>query len=413
MFIATVRTKEAVPSANDALGAKTQTMIPKKQARTGVIGGIFCGLAIVSVECGGDIASSGRSDSGNVTSNGRDSSTKASGGSASGINGSNGTSSGGASGTSGSGTSSGGASGTSGSGTSSGGASGTSGSGTSSGGASGTSGSGTSSGGASGTSGSGTSSGGASGTSGSGTSSGGASGTSGSGTSSGGASGTSGSGTSSGGASGTSGSGTSSGGASGTSSSGTSSSGTSSSGTSSGGASGTSSVPLAQAYVAVTLFASAGGMCVGVTSPVLLLSIGSMAGLGRDNPTRVPDGSDNDTVHVSCAVQVDGTGFDISLSARSDSSSSGGTLSITGSGITSAAGGVNLSGTFEGVDYGQFVFSDCALTYSYDNLTDIGGIASGRIWAHVTCPGATTTDSLGDPSTCDIAADFVFENCSQ
>jgi hypothetical protein len=173
-----------------------------------------------------------------------------------------------------------------------------------------------------------------------------------------------------------------------------------------------SAPPVAQAFVQVTLSPTSGGSCVGVGATTTIVSIGTPAAVGSNNPTRVPDGG---TVHISCSVKGSSPNFSISLSARSDSTVTGGSLSITGAGITSDsgnnAGGMNLNGIFVGTaGYGEYSASDCTLTYSYNNAPNVGGIAPGRIWGHVNCVGALNESSM-PPSSCNVDADFVFENC--
>jgi len=179
-----------------------------------------------------------------------------------------------------------------------------------------------------------------------------------------------------------------------------------------------SSPPTPLAYVAVSLNPTTGGRCP-VSNTTSLISIGSMGQAPTENsPTRVPDGG---IIHLSCSVKGSSPNFSIQLDAKSDSSVSGvgGVPEITGSGIMFTAGsntgGANIMGTFVGDVYGTYAASDCTLTYSYNGTPNVGGIAPGRVWAHVSCPdatnGAVTVDQNGDPATCDVEADFVFENC--
>jgi hypothetical protein len=178
-----------------------------------------------------------------------------------------------------------------------------------------------------------------------------------------------------------------------------------------------SAAPTPQTYIAVTLNPTGGKCPVNNTTP--LISIGSMGTVpANDNPTRVADGG---IVHVSCTVKGSSPNFSVQVAAKSDSSVSGmgGTVEISGEGIMSThgsnTGGANITGTFAGDVYGTYAAQDCTLTYSYNGTANIGGIAPGRLWAHVSCPdatnGAITVDANGDPATCDVEADVIFENC--
>ena len=107
-------------------------------------------------------------------------------------------------------------------------------------------------------------------------------------------------------------------------------------------------------------------------------------------------------------------GFAIALSAKSLSTTTGGSFTLQGTDVSPSSGGTNLVGTFLGTTTnGQYSSATCTLTYETSEGAE--GIASGRIWGHVECPGATNgnvTVAAGMPSTCDVSVDFVFENCA-
>lgn len=157
--------------------------------------------------------------------------------------------------------------------------------------------------------------------------------------------------------------------------------------------------------------ATSGGSCAPAQSMTEFLGIGSMGDPGQSNPNRVSDGG---PYHVSCSVKGGGSNFSISVDAISQSTTTGGSMSLSGSGIDPSTGGMNLSGTFVGTTTGgQYTANDCVLTYSTPEGS--GGIAPGRIWGHVECDAATNGSVLvsgGAASTCKIEVDFVFENCS-
>jgi hypothetical protein len=178
-----------------------------------------------------------------------------------------------------------------------------------------------------------------------------------------------------------------------------------------------SSSPPAQAFVYGTITPTTGGSCAGIQGMTEFLEIGNM-GTNGVTANRVADGGAN---HISCSVKGSGSTFAISLSATSQSTTMGGSITLTGGDISSSSGGTNLSGIFVGTSTGgtatstngQYSADNCTLTYTTPEGT--GGIDPGRVWAHVECDGATNGNLSvegGGPSTCNIEVDFVFENCS-
>jgi hypothetical protein len=177
-----------------------------------------------------------------------------------------------------------------------------------------------------------------------------------------------------------------------------------------GGDGSSDSGPEPQAFVYATLAPTNGGSCAGIASLTSFLTIGT--GAGGDVPTRVPNGG---TTQVACSVTSTGSTYQVSLSATSDSTTTGGSLTISGTDISGTTGATDLIGVFDGVNTeGQYSANDCALAYATSE--GLGGIAPGRIWGHLECDGATNgsvTVSGGLPSTCDVTVDFIFENCGQ
>ncbi len=172
-----------------------------------------------------------------------------------------------------------------------------------------------------------------------------------------------------------------------------------------------SSSPAAKAFVYGTITGS-GGTCAGVASMEPFLQIGTMGDPGLADPGRVSDGGSN---HISCTVSGSGSTFSLSVSATSESTVTGmgGSMSLHGSNIT-AAGGTGLSGVFVGTGVTQGTYNASNCTLSYTTPEGPGGIEPGRVWGHVECDGATNGSVMvlgGGTSTCNIAVDFVFENC--
>jgi hypothetical protein len=171
-----------------------------------------------------------------------------------------------------------------------------------------------------------------------------------------------------------------------------------------------SSSPNAQAFIFATISPTNGGSCAGISGMESFLQIGTMGTPGNP-PNRIADGGPN---HVSCTVKGSGSTFSISLSATSQSTTMGGSMTLSGDGISSDTGGTNLTGSFVGnITQGQYMSTNCVLTYSTPEGS--GGIDPGRIWGHIECDGAmngAVAVAGGMVSTCTIDVDFVFENCS-
>jgi hypothetical protein len=136
-------------------------------------------------------------------------------------------------------------------------------------------------------------------------------------------------------------------------------------------------------------------------------------------PVRVADGASQSggaTVNVKCSV----TGsYDLSLNASLGST---GTLQINGH-VDGKSGGTMLSGdiAYEGNDYTASGNCSAAFTYGGDPVPQNPPIASGRVWAHLSCPQMVDPQGLRHiilmdgtqvPEVCDGEVDFIFENCS-
>jgi hypothetical protein len=175
------------------------------------------------------------------------------------------------------------------------------------------------------------------------------------------------------------------------------------------------------AYVSANVGPGSGDaetLCSALGSQQSFLTVGEM--LSPTQPTTVPEGTNNLTVNCSVTPGANG-GYAIQLDAALPGPQE---LIVTG----------NVDGTTGGTVYAEFVNSmwgafqqsDCTLTYTYFNA-DIPmneRIASGSIFAHVSCPeaviqgGSITGSQIMLPDggyaneTCDAEADFLFQNCS-
>jgi hypothetical protein len=155
------------------------------------------------------------------------------------------------------------------------------------------------------------------------------------------------------------------------------------------------------------------------------LTIGANGGVSAA-PTTQADGSSQDQdgglVGVLCSV----TGaFDVNLSAGLGPSgiAAGGVLQIFGH-VDAGNGGTNVTATLGAPNAdGNYGPSACTVTFKYDGgaVPASPAIAAGRIWRHVSCPIMLSENppvmvAIGSTQvveTCDVEADFLFENCSQ
>jgi hypothetical protein len=175
--------------------------------------------------------------------------------------------------------------------------------------------------------------------------------------------------------------------------------------------SGDSSVP-PDTFVNATVKSGSQGTCSIAGSSNLSWGLGS--GMGA-SPIRVSNGGmlGNGTVGVTCSVHPVGSGFDVSLSAAY-SSNQGGQLTITspdGKGAVTTAGGSGLTVSLTTDQPAAMLSSSsCSLAYTYNGspVPSSPPVTAGRIWGHVSCPAASAGSS-----TCDLEADFLFENCGE
>ena len=136
------------------------------------------------------------------------------------------------------------------------------------------------------------------------------------------------------------------------------------------------------------------------------VQIGKFGGIGTA-PRPVDNGSTEGSgqVSVSCGVLAEGDGFRISASTTL-SGGEGGTVTINGLFSTARQPQPNITVVFNRGDFGRFEQKDCVATY---DVNPNAGVASGRIWAKVTCPKATREGGRA----CETEAQFRFENCEQ
>jgi hypothetical protein len=180
-------------------------------------------------------------------------------------------------------------------------------------------------------------------------------------------------------------------------------------------------MPASQAFVSAILM---GGSLSGVNdTQVCGNTVGLQMQLGnavQPLPVVVTDGSNQagQSVHLTCAVDGTSSGYAIQLSATVNGM---GSIFISGSNLVSSGSmtGLSASFTYMGVTYADSF--GCVLSYSYNGapLPAGGAPAPGRIWAHIECDHATANgmyatlpDGTQVPRTCELSADFLFQNCS-
>jgi hypothetical protein len=181
-----------------------------------------------------------------------------------------------------------------------------------------------------------------------------------------------------------------------------------------------SPAPAAQAFVSASV---SGGSITGVNdTQVCGSSVGLQLQLGnavQPLPVVVTDGTSQagQKVHVSCKVDGSGT-FSVELAATVDGM---GSFFLKGSNIASSGTTNGLQGSYTNMGITYSDANGCVLSYSYDG-TDLpkgGAPTSGRMWAHVECDHATVNglySTLPDGTmvqrTCQLNADFLFQNCT-
>lgn len=138
------------------------------------------------------------------------------------------------------------------------------------------------------------------------------------------------------------------------------------------------------------------------------VTIGNFGGVGTSpRPVETDQSEGNGTVTVACSVLAEGDAFRVSASA-SLSGAEAGTVTVTGLFTSARVPQQNITVVFSRRDYGRFEQKDCIATY---DVNENAGVASGRVWAKVTCPTAVSTDN--GEKKCETEAQFRFENCEQ
>jgi hypothetical protein len=148
-----------------------------------------------------------------------------------------------------------------------------------------------------------------------------------------------------------------------------------------------------------------------MTSTVFALGT---ATAGRPSTVQNGASAGGGVASVKCTVHPNGAGFDITLSAEV-SGPLGGSLNIGPDTVPASGGqvlGVSVAGGAGAVGYSQ---DQCTLTYVYEgnHVPTSPPIAAGRIWGHASCTNAGPTLPTGPVGTCDLEADFLFEQCEQ
>jgi len=174
-------------------------------------------------------------------------------------------------------------------------------------------------------------------------------------------------------------------------------------------------------FMASTIQAGSVGPACDYGSQTTWIDIGIATGV---DPVTVGSGgsSTDGKISASCSVHPAGNGFDISLSATLYGLK-GGTVTITsppGQGAVTTSGASGITMIFQNAT-GKYTSDACTLTYTYSGeaVPRSPPIASGRIWAHVSCPmaldnyGMILTNDGGIPKSCDTEADFLFEYCGE
>jgi hypothetical protein len=113
-------------------------------------------------------------------------------------------------------------------------------------------------------------------------------------------------------------------------------------------------------------------------------------------------------VTVTCSVTPTGDGFNVRATAAL-SGATGGTFLIEGlfreqgeqTGIRTTISKAGRSGAYRS--------DECIVRYT----TEFQGVAAGRVWGELDCPQATPTSASTEDITCQVKAQFRFENCIQ
>jgi hypothetical protein len=154
------------------------------------------------------------------------------------------------------------------------------------------------------------------------------------------------------------------------------------------------------AYVNASISNPGGGTC--NNDEANFLVIGSDQDGGPSDPTRVSSGAG---VTVTCMVSAGSNGtFDLDLYAQNGL----GTATIQGS-ISANGGPMDIQADFYQAGGGHYQQSTCSITFV--QMPAGGPVAAGRVWGTIDCPMATLVGSTG--VSCDVTAEFVFENCTE
>lgn len=155
----------------------------------------------------------------------------------------------------------------------------------------------------------------------------------------------------------------------------------------------------------------------------LAIGVVDMNSGAAKTPLPQADGSSQAGAGVNVQCSVTG-GFDVSLEAvlAPSSANGGGSLVISGH-VDPDNGGSSITSSLNSQDVGgNFGSSACTITFKYlgGSIPTSPAITAGRIWAHLSCPTMQSTDlksvMIGTTQvveTCDVEADFLFENCAQ
>lgn len=138
-------------------------------------------------------------------------------------------------------------------------------------------------------------------------------------------------------------------------------------------------------------------------------------------------------VAIECTVQPSGADWAVNARVTADAKTADGKFiargTITIQGIFKAWDKANPTATFTGVkgifqrgDIGVFTQNDCTVGYVDDQgkaivVGDSNGIqpnvASGRVWASISCPKAAASGGSQGFTACAAQATFRLENCDQ
>jgi hypothetical protein len=182
-----------------------------------------------------------------------------------------------------------------------------------------------------------------------------------------------------------------------------------------------SAVGAAQAFAIVTVGRSAAfpGQCTSYASDTTV-DVGQ-PGTSSSQPVLVTSGTVVPSVQIGCSVHPQGSSYAVNLQLSQGTMLSGtGRMSLTVMGLVDPTAGATMDvlGEVSTNNGDEFNSSTCSVNF---NTPGAGAspsgppIAPGRIWAHLSCPAAQNAAMVvgTGPETCDVEADFIFENCGQ